>query len=299
MLRVFRVFALSWLAAAAACSAAPPKNTYTLQGQILSLDAPRKSLNIKHGDIKGLMSAMTMPYTVHDAALLNGLTAGDLIDATLVIESNDAYLSTIRKTGTAPLEKPPAEAPMPMASSGFELLKEGEAAPDSPFVNQDAKRIRFSRFKGAPVVMTFIYTRCPLPNFCPLMDRHFAQIQQTLKRDPELATVQLVTVSFDPATDSPAVLKAHGRELGADFTRWTFLTGDRDDIDRFAARFGVAVSRASNDPRDITHNLRTVILDAKGDLVKTYTGNDWTPDQLLADLRHVVRDSGVGTRTHS
>jgi len=297
MCRGFRVLLFSWLVVAVGCSQLQPKNTYTLQGQVLSIDAPRKTLNIKHGDIKGLMSAMTMPYTVHDGALLNGLHAGDLIDATLVVESNDAYLSTIKKTGTAPLDPPPPDAPMPPATS--ELLEPGEAAPDAPFVDQNARPLHFSRFTGAPVVMTFIYTRCPLPTFCPLMDRHFATIQQTLETDAALAKVHLVTVSFDPATDSPAVLKAYGKGLGADFSRWTFLTGNRDDIDRFAARFGVAVSRAPNDPRDITHNLRTVILNSKGELVKTYTGNDWTPAQVLADLHDVIRESGVGTRNAS
>jgi protein SCO1/2 len=282
---MFRAFVFLWLIGAAACAAPAPKNTYTLHGQVLAIDTPRKTLNIKHGDIKGLMPAMTMPYTVRDTTLLTGLSAGDLIDATLIVESNDAYLSTIRKTGSAPLDAPPPEAPMPTASSGFELLKPGDAAPDAAFVDQDAKHLRFASFKGAPVVMTFIYTRCPLPTFCPLMDRHFAKIQHSLETDPALGRVHLVTVSFDPANDSPAVLKKHAKRLGADFTRWTFLTGDRDEIDRFAARFGVSVARAMNDPNDITHNLRTVILDGKGNLVKTFTGNDWTPEQVIGDLK--------------
>jgi len=97
--------------------------------------------------------------------------------------------------------------------------------------------------------------------------------------------VRLVTVSFDPTTDTPPVLKAHARKLNADPARWTFLTGDRDEIDRFASRFGVQVSRALNDPRDITHNLRTAIVDADGRLVKVYTGNEWTAEQVLADLK--------------
>src|SRR5437870_3550083 len=110
MPRLVRV-AVCWCTiAAAACAPSRPKNVYTLQGQILSVDAPRKTLNIKHGDIKGLMPAMTMPYSVRDADVLRNLAAGDLIDATLVVESNDAYLSAIRKTGSAPLEAPPAEA---------------------------------------------------------------------------------------------------------------------------------------------------------------------------------------------
>ena len=157
--------------------------------------------------------------------------------------------------------------------------------PNGSFRDQDGKKRNFSDFKGSLVAMTFIYTRCPLPTFCPLMDRHFAALQKALKSDPALKGVHLVTVSFDPVTDTPAVLKAHAKKLDADFNRWTFLTGDRDDVDQFASRFGVSVSRAMNDQRDITHNLRTAIVDADGKLTKVYTGNEWSPDELLADLK--------------
>src|SRR5207253_11382972 len=126
----------------------------------------------------------------------------------------------------------------------------------------------------------------PMVAFCPLMDKNFAAIQQKLKDDPALkGRVRLVSVSFDPLTDTPKVLKAHAAKLGADPQTWTFLTGDRDEVDRFASRFGVSVARAMNDPRDITHNLRTAIIDADGKLITVYTGNDWTPDQVLAALR--------------
>jgi protein SCO1/2 len=100
-----------------------------------------------------------------------------------------------------------------------------------------------------------------------------------------VSTADLLTVSFDPVTDTPAVLKKHARTLDADFTRWTFLTGDRDEVDQFASRFGVSISRALNDQRDITHNLRTAIIDPTGKLAKVYTGNEWSPDEILADLK--------------
>lgn len=274
--------------AASACTRSDER-TFTLQGQVLSLEPARKQLIVKHEEIKDFMPAMTMPYEVRDGELLDGLAAGDLINATLVVVSNGAYLSAIRKVGQAPLEKPPAEAPNPPASSGFELLKPGDAVPDSAFVDQGAQKRRFSGFKGSPVVMTFIYTKCPLPTFCPLMDRHFASLQTSLKSDAALEAVRLVTVSFDPVTDTPAVLTDHAKRLKADLTRWTFLTGDRDEIDRFAARFGVSLARAMNDPRDITHNLRTAIIDADGKVVKVYTGNDWSPDQVLDDLKKLAR----------
>jgi protein SCO1 len=265
------------------------QRTYAMQGQVLSIEAPGKRLVVKHEDIKGLMPAMTMPYAVKDEHLLDGLAAGDLIDATLVVVSNDAFLTAIRKVGQAPLEKAPPEAPMPTASSGFELLKPGEAVPNGSFLDQDGKKRSFSAFKGSRIVMTFIYTTCPLPTFCPLMDRHFVAIQKSLQENPALKDVHLVTVSFDPKTDTPPVLTKHARELRADLTRWTFLTGDRDEVDQFAARFGVSVARAQNDPRDITHNLRTAIVDPDGRLVKVYVGNEWSPDQILADLEPIAR----------
>jgi protein SCO1 len=271
--------------AVTACSGTADRRTFTLQGQVQSLDVPRKLVVVKHEEIKGFMPAMTMPYEVEDPKALDTLAPGDLIDARLVVFSNGAHLTTIKKVGTAPLEKPPAEVPNPPASSGFELLKPGDAVPAGKFLDQDGRKKTFESFKGGPVALTFIYTRCPLPTFCPLMDRHFAAIQKTLKADPALKNVRLVTVSFDPATDTPAVLKKHAKSLDADLARWTFLTGDRDDVDQFAARFGVSVDRALNDARDITHNLRTAVIDGDGKLVKVYTGNDWSPDQVLADLK--------------
>jgi protein SCO1/2 len=271
----------------ASCGPREPQQSYTLNGQVLSIEAPRKQLTIKHDEIKGLMPAMTMPYSVRDEKLLASVAPGDLVDATLVIVSNDAYLTTIKKVGHADLPAPPPDVPAPSASSGFELLKPGEPVPDAAFVDQEGAKRRFDSFKGSTVVMTFIYTRCPLPTFCPLMDRHFAAMQKPLKSDAALKNVHLVTVSFDPQSDTPAVLKKHAKELDADLSRWTFLTGDRDEVDRFAARFGLSVSRAMDDPKDITHNLRTVIIDKDGRLVKSYTGNEWTPAQILDELHRL------------
>jgi protein SCO1/2 len=269
--------------AAAACGGKSDERRFTLQGQVISLDPARKLAVVKHEELKGFMPAMTMPYEVEDAKALDALAPGDLINATLIVFSNGARLTEIKKVGSAPLEQPPA--PNPSASSGFELLRPGAAVPDGSFVDQSGRKRRFSDFKGSPVALTFVYTRCPDATFCQLMDRHFASLQKTLEADPALKPVKLVTVSFDPATDTPAVLAKHAKSLDADLTRWTFLTGDRDEIDQFAARFGVSIARSMTDQRDITHNLRTAIVDADGKLVKSYTGNEWKPEQLLADLK--------------
>ena len=270
--------------ALAACGSG--RREYTLQGQVLSFAPDRRQADIKHEEIKGFMSAMTMAYKVRDAKEFEGLAPGDLITATLVVVSNDAYLKDVKKVGSAPLERP--AAPAPSASSGFELLRDGEPVPNVAFVTEDGKHIDFEGLKGRAVLVTFIYTRCPLPTFCPLMDRQFATIQAKLKERGNDLNAQLLSVSFDPVTDTPPVLEKHAQSLGADPRLWTFVTGDLDELDRWASRFGVSVSRALNDPRDITHNLRTAIVDRQGNLVRIYTGNEWTPEQLLADLKVMV-----------
>jgi protein SCO1/2 len=267
---------------AAACGSSTER-TYRLQGQVLAVAPERQQATIKHEEIKDFMAAMTMSYTMKDPGELSGLAPGDLINATLVVETNGAFLTDVRKVGEAPLEKPAAD--MPAASSGFELLKPGEPVPEVEFVDQNGRKRPLSTFKGAPLALTFMYTRCPLPDFCPLMDRNFAAVQQALEAEPALRTTHLVSITFDPATDTPAVLEKHARALKADPARWTFLTGDRDQIDKFASRFGMTIARAPDDPVNITHNLRTAIVDADGKLVKVYTGNDWKPEQLIADLQ--------------
>ena len=270
-----------------ACRAPSSDRTYTLQGQVLSIAPTHQEATIKHEEIQGLMPAMTMPYKVREAQLLDGITPGDLITAMLTVTSNDAYLTDVKTVGRAPLEQPPALSsdPAPPASSGFELLKPGERVPETRFIDQNGTPRDFSSFTGSTVVLTFIYTRCPMPTFCPLMDRHFAAMQTTLGKDPASGRrVHLVSVSLDPVYDTPPVLARHAAALHADPRRWTFLTGSRDDIDRFAARFGVSIARALKDQGDITHNLRTAIVGADGALVKLYTGNEWTPEQVLAEI---------------
>lgn len=272
------------IAAAAACSREPAAREYTLQGQILKIEASGTDAAIKHEEIAGFMEAMTMHYKVKDAKQYEGLKAGDLITATLVVQESDGFLKDVKKVGEAPL---PSSAPT--ASSGFELLKPGENVPNSTFVDQDGAKREFASYLGQTVVLTFIYTKCPLPTFCPLMDRHFATMQAKIKGDPALSNVRLLSVSFDPINDTPAVLKTHAATLGADPARWTFVTGDRDEIDKFASRFGVTITREMNDMTNIAHNLRTAIVDARGTLVKAYTGNEWSPEEVLADLATVAK----------
>ena len=271
------------LATIAACSPQAPPKQYELKGQILGINAAAHEMLVKHGDIPGFMPAMTMPYKVQDDALLKDRQPGDLITATLVVGEKDGILSAVTTTGHAPIDQPPpAEMLAPI-----EVLTEGRPVPEEILFDQDGKARPMSSFRGHTLAMTFIYTRCPMPDFCPLMDRNFAAVQGSLKKLPELAGVRLLSVTIDPKTDTPPVLKAHAKTLRADPQIWSFLTGDENNLSHFAAQFGLAVVRNDKDSTDISHTLRTVVIDPEGKLVKSYSGNSWTPSELLADLKAV------------
>jgi protein SCO1/2 len=189
------------------------------------------------------------------------------VTATLVVEDTDAYLTSLTATGHVEIRVPP---PMPPPSASIEPLAVGETAPDQAFIGQDGQRRTLSSWKGRAIGLTFIYTRCPYPTFCPLMDRQFAAIQKAVQADPALSgQVHLLSVSFDPDYDTPRVLNDHAVSLGADPAVWSFVTAPRDEIDRFAARFGVSIVRGAA-PADFTHTLRTAVLSRDGRLVALY-----------------------------
>jgi len=263
-----------------ACSRTPPSKEYQLKGQILDVKPETKEVLVKHEDIPGFMPAMTMPYTVEDGQLLSGKEAGDLITATLVVGETEAHLSKIDKTGHAPIEN--AAGPELTAS---QILKPGDAVPETKLVDENNTARPLTSYTGHRVALTFIYTRCPQPDFCPLMDRNFAALQNEIKKTPDLGDVRLVSVSFDPAYDTPAVLKTHAKDLKADPAVWHFVTANPDDLKAFTAKFGVTAAPSDESPAVLTHNLSTAVIDAGGKLVKIRPGNMWTPADLIADLK--------------
>jgi protein SCO1 len=258
---------------------------YELNGQILAIDAVRLEVTIKHGDIKGFMPGMTMPFKVRDAALLAGRVPGDLVRAALVVEGPDGYLRAIERTGHAPITEPLA------ARAHVDALNPGDEIPDVTLVDETGAARKMTEWRGRTLAVTFIYTRCPLADFCPLMDRQFAAAQQTIADDATLrGRVQLLSVSFDPGYDTPAVLATHAKKVGADPAIWSFLSGTEADVDSFAAHFGVSIMREGADPANVVHNIRTAVIDANGRLVKVLSGIQWEPSELVTELRSAVGD---------
>ena len=259
----------------------PGPRRFPLTGQVVALAPAEGKVTVHHDDIPGFMDSMTMSFTVKEAAVLARLRPGDLLRATLVVGDERAWLEGVEKTGSRPLP-PPSKRSEP---ADVDLLEPGAIVPDAAFIDQDGKAVKLSSLAGAPVVLTFIYTRCPLPDFCPLMDCRFGAVQAAAKAGRVKRPLRLVSVSFDPEFDTPAVLKAHAVVVGAAPDTWRFWTAERAAVEAFGARFGLSVLRQESDPGDITHNLRTALLDAGLRLVKIYDGNRWTSDEVVADLQ--------------
>ena len=277
MPRLLLLFAFLFLLAN--CRQEPPARRYPLTGQVLAVSADGNEITVHHDDIKGFMSAMTMPFKVKDRSLTRNRIPGDLVKATLNVTDDEAWLSELEKTGWAPFPDK-ASAQVPAAP----LLKSGEELPDETLIDQDGQAFRLASLRGAPLLITFVYTRCPLPDFCPRMDRSFGAIQRELASGKVRGPLHLLSVSFDPDFDTPSVLKAHATAVGADPKVWTYATAPRDRVEAFGARLGLSVIREPGNPADITHNLRTAVVDARGRLVTILNGNEWTVEQALAAL---------------
>jgi protein SCO1/2 len=260
---------------------------YKLRGKIISTDASTGNIVISHEAIPGFMDAMTMPYRVKDSNILSELHAGDMIAADLMVsESDDAdvFLDHIVVVAQAkPDYKPAAEYHVPAP---------GDVVPDFKLRNQDGRGIALHRFRGKELLVTFIYTRCPLPNFCPRVTHQFADIDRQLQSTPALyRKTHLLCVSFDPANDTPERLRAYGATYigsgeSSAFSHWDFAVPDKDTLVKMARFFNLGFTPEADST--ITHTLSTTLVGADGKVVQFYPGNDWTVNQVLADLKRAA-----------
>ena len=270
--------ALVLAVAVSACRSEPPSREFEIVGQIQAVDPDKGQVTIKHQDIKGFMPGMTMPFKA-SAGVLDGRKPGDLVTGTLVVGEVDVHVSKLTVTGHRELD-PTTVAP----ADGSAIIQPGDLVKDGMLLDQDGKTRRLSEWRGHRLALTFVYTRCPLPEFCPLMNQHFRTVQTTLAKTPALADVRLLTMTLDPAYDTPKVLKPFAIGAGADPARWTFLTAQPAEAAAFMEQFGILVERDPSNEVQITHNLRTAVIGADGRLKTVHTGNRWLPDELVADL---------------
>ena len=271
-----------WMLVLNGCQRAPAAREYHVVGQILAVDRRAAKVTLHHENIKDFMPAMTMPYRVKDAELLTGRKPGELVEATLAVAGTDAWITRLAVTGVAPVR--PVEAIQVSAEPGDTLV-------DGAFVDQDGRKIRLHEWRGRPLILSFIYTRCPLPDFCPAIESRLAIVQQRIKTDPTLRGTAIVAVTIDPDHDTPDVLKRHAAARGADPAIWHFVTGTTAEIDAFGRQFGIVVTRGDGTPNDIEHNLRTIVVSGDGRIVHVENGAAWRVEDLVGALRRTVDHS--------
>jgi protein SCO1/2 len=253
-----------------------PRNqlSYSVRGVIQRIEPGGRQTLIAHEEIRGYMAAMTMEFTAAEASELAGLQPGDEITFQLNVGEKESLISAVHKTGrkgpVAPTAHTVASTPAP-----------GAQLPDTELIDEAGDHFRLSDLRGKALAFTFIFTRCPLPDFCPRLSMHFADVRKDLAASGPAAKWRLLSISIDPAYDTPERLRDYAEQYGADRTGWIFATGEPDAIRRLASASGLIVS---GEAPSLNHNLRTIVLDTEGKVARVFPGNEWKPAEVVAEV---------------
>ena len=249
---------------------------HNARGLVLRVDRDAGTVTVSHDAIPGLMDAMVMPFDVRPAEMAD-VAPGDRIAFRITSRQGRTHVDRVRLLSAAP------PGAVPAASASAAAIRVGDRVPDFQLTSHRGASLSLSSLRGRVVAVAFIYTRCPLPDYCPRMITNFRAVRQRfagrLNRD-----VVLLTVTFDPQYDTAETLTRYARRYGGDVDGWHFLTGSRADVARVCELFGVEFW-----PEEglITHTLRTAVVDREGRLAATVEGKDYSGEQL-GDLLDAV-----------
>ena len=278
-----------------ASSSGTNQRTFQVKGVVREIIPERKKIKITHEEISGYMEAMTMMLDVKDAKELIGLQAGDSLSFRMVVTEDDGWIDQLMKLDEPRTPLPPAQPPLRRVRD-VEPLAVGDAMPDYTFTNTQGRVVRLSDFKGQAFAITFIFTRCPFPTFCPRLSINFEQAQQQLKAMSGGPTNwHLLSITIDPDYDTMPRLKDYAARYKADPARWDFLTGELIDITAISEQFGLQFWRA-NPSEPINHNVRTVVIDAAGRVHWITPETEWKPAQLVEQLLKAAAVKPSGKR---
>ncbi len=257
----------------------PQARTYPITGVVTAPVADRRVM-VSHDAVPGYMPAMTMPFPV--GADVAPLAVGDRVRFTLSVTADQVQAHSFEVTGhdaavATALNRPAASAPA--------RLKKGDALPAFSLTTSEDRPLTSADLRGQVTAITFIFTRCPVPEFCPLMVKRFQQVQQALESSPSPSPVRLVSVTLDPAFDTPPVLREYAASKGADPARWQFATGHPDEIARLTTAFSIHVERGG---LLIDHTLATAVVDRDGRIAEIWRGNNWSATEVLDVIRRVA-----------
>jgi protein SCO1/2 len=275
---------LAPIVSGAACRRPPAElRQYDFSGTVVKIEG--RQVTIAHDRIEGYMDAMVMPFTVKEQWAYGVMQPGDSVRAVLAVQGGRSWLEQIVITKVPPGSELPAPGTRREAPPG-------DTVPDFELRDQDGRPVRFAGYRGDVLIVSFVYTRCPLPDYCPWVMRRFADLHRRLKEDPALyGRTRLLTISFDPKHDTPEVLRAYGDVYGADADarasgRWILASGTDEQIRDVAGFFGLEYWQATG---EIVHSLRTVVIAPAGTVVRTFPGNEWQVDEVLCEIRTIRR----------
>jgi protein SCO1 len=266
-----------------ATTEAPNSNErhYDARGIIRGLAPTARSVDIEHEDIRGFMPSMRMPFAVRDPKQIAGMRIGDAISFRLTVTDDDSWIDQVRKISADEVRLPaPVAPPKTKSASDSERLREGDKIPAFELTDQNGEGITAETFRGHPFVLTFIFTRCPIPNFCPLMSKNFNELQTAIKNGSgALAQTRLLSISFDPDFDTPQILKAYADHEQADRKIWAFATGEKSKI--LTRAFSVYVQAEGG---TISHGLATALINEDGKIARIWRGNGWRPSEVIGEI---------------
>jgi protein SCO1 len=268
-----------------------PQNTsadakrFTLKGKVIAVNREKKTATVEHGDIKGYMPGMTMEFPVRADWIWDDLKPGTEISSSdLVVDDakGEFWLENFALIEAADLNNP--------AATNERFAQIGKEIPAFTLTNQDGKRISTKDFKGKAWALTFIYARCPLPDYCIKMSTNFSDAALQIMKSDVKDKYRLLSVSFDPENDTPEKLRGYGqgylgKDAKPDFSVWQLAIGSDKEVKAIADFFGLRYETDPNNKTQINHSLRTAVISPEGKVTKIFAGNEWTANDLLAELK--------------
>lgn len=269
----------------AACRA---EHTYPVQGRVVGFSDDGRTVFVDHEAIPGFMDAMTMPFKLRpDDPVPTSIQIGDAVGFTLHVTPRESWIAGLTRVADreVPLS-PSGDNNVPIRRDVPTPAAVGEALPDARLVDHTGRAFRLSDLRGQALVVGFIYTRCPLPDYCPALATRMAGLAGPLQaRFPGRA--RLLTVTLDPAFDTPARLRTYrARFTDVADNAWPFATGDTTEVGRLVTAFGVYLRRTA--PATLDHSLVTALVSPDGRLRRVWREATWSNDAVLAEVASVL-----------
>jgi len=259
--------------------------SYTLRGRVIGVDTASGRVTVAHQEIPGFMPAMTMPYRLVQPEVISELHPGDVITAQVTVTKDAAGSEQILLDQIDVIAQ---SNPNQIPAVQYHVPKAGDAVPDFKLLDQSGRIVHLAQFRGKVLLLTFIYTRCPLPDYCVRMSNNFEKVDTLLAQQPDAyKRTHLLSISFDPRYDTPQVLRSYGgahtgRFTQEDFSHWTFAAPSIAELPQVQQYFDVGVN--GSNPSTLTHSLSTVMIGKDGRILAWYPSNEWDPTQVAAAM---------------